>query len=272
MAKIGIDTGTTPNDGTGDSLVLAATKINSNFNEIYNYLGNGSVLTSVAGTWRSTSVGIHTIKNVGIGTTNPTSKLTVLGDANISGVVTASSFRGNSTSSNYASSAGIATYSSSAGIATYASISGISTNSSYSTTSGIATYASLSGIATFANSAGIVTYSSRSGLSTYASSAGIATYSSTSGLSTNVIGGIASVTTLTANTLQVGSNRLAIFSGAANYVGIGSTLPDEKLVVLGGNAKVGLDTSHGLILTSQNGTKYKLFVQNNGQLSTVQVL
>jgi hypothetical protein len=41
-----------------------------------------------------TSIGIHTLSNVGIGTTNPTSALTVTGDAKIIGVVTATSFSG----------------------------------------------------------------------------------------------------------------------------------------------------------------------------------
>ena len=31
MAKLGISTGTTPNDGTGDSLLDGAVKVNSNF-------------------------------------------------------------------------------------------------------------------------------------------------------------------------------------------------------------------------------------------------
>lgn len=44
--------------------------------------------------WILNSVGIHTLSNVGIGTTNPTSKLQVLGDVNISGVTTATSFSG----------------------------------------------------------------------------------------------------------------------------------------------------------------------------------
>lgn len=35
MAKQGISTGTSPNDGTGDSLLNGAVKINANFNEIY---------------------------------------------------------------------------------------------------------------------------------------------------------------------------------------------------------------------------------------------
>jgi hypothetical protein len=46
--------------------------------------------------WVQTSAGIHTLSNVGIGTTNPTSALTVSGNVNISGVVTATTFVGDS--------------------------------------------------------------------------------------------------------------------------------------------------------------------------------
>lgn len=44
MAYQGIGTGTTPNDNTGDSLFTGAVKINSNFSEIYNALGDGSTI------------------------------------------------------------------------------------------------------------------------------------------------------------------------------------------------------------------------------------
>lgn len=44
--------------------------------------------------WSQTDVGIHTLSNVGVGTTNPTSKLTVDGDVLVSGVITATSFYG----------------------------------------------------------------------------------------------------------------------------------------------------------------------------------
>ena len=47
MAKLGISTGT--NDGTGDSLIDGTVKINSNFNEIYNLIGDGSTLSSYLG-------------------------------------------------------------------------------------------------------------------------------------------------------------------------------------------------------------------------------
>ena len=41
MAKLGINTGTLPNDGTGDTLLDAVVKINSNFNEIYSNIQKG---------------------------------------------------------------------------------------------------------------------------------------------------------------------------------------------------------------------------------------
>ena len=44
MARQGIITGTSPNDGSGDSLLVGAIKINANFQEIYNTFGNGNTL------------------------------------------------------------------------------------------------------------------------------------------------------------------------------------------------------------------------------------
>ena len=67
MAKLGISTGTNPNDGTGDTLLDGAFKINSNFDEIYSSIGDGTNLTnsiqyaSTAGiATYSTSAGIAT--------------------------------------------------------------------------------------------------------------------------------------------------------------------------------------------------------------------
>jgi hypothetical protein len=74
--------------------------------------------------------------NVGIGTTNPTSTLTVQGNGLIIGVLTATSFSGNASSATYATNAGIATYATNAGIATYATSSGIAT---YATAAGVST-------------------------------------------------------------------------------------------------------------------------------------
>lgn len=47
MTKLNINTGISINDGTGDSLFEGATKINNNFDEIYNYFGDGDNLTFI---------------------------------------------------------------------------------------------------------------------------------------------------------------------------------------------------------------------------------
>jgi len=109
--------------------------------------GTGNVTITATGGGSSqfvtTAAGIHTLSNVGIGTTNPTSKLTITGDVLATGVVTATTFigalTGNASSATFATSAGIATYATSAGIATYATNAGIAT---YATSAGIATYTS----------------------------------------------------------------------------------------------------------------------------------
>ena len=104
MAKLGISTGTVPNDGTGDSLLDGAIKINSNFNEIYNYFGDGTNLNfSNVDVWSRTGSGINTLSNVGIGTTNPRfsleigtvgssgTSLWVNGNARVTGIFTVGS-------------------------------------------------------------------------------------------------------------------------------------------------------------------------------------
>ncbi len=83
MAKQGITTGSTPNDGTGDTLLAGAVKINSNFDEIYNYFGNGSNLNFTSVVWPSNDTGIHTTSKVGIGTTTASEQLTVSGNISV---------------------------------------------------------------------------------------------------------------------------------------------------------------------------------------------
>ena len=48
MAKSVINTGSVANDGTGDTLRAAGVKINDNFSEIYNALGDGSAISLTA--------------------------------------------------------------------------------------------------------------------------------------------------------------------------------------------------------------------------------
>jgi hypothetical protein len=84
--------------------------------------------------------GAYVSGNLGVGVTNPTAKLQVVGDANFTGVVTASSFSGNASSATYATSSGIATYATTAGVSTSV-IGGI----------GSITQLQVSGISTFTN-------------------------------------------------------------------------------------------------------------------------
>jgi hypothetical protein len=50
MSRLGINTGSNPNDGQGDPLRVAMGKINGNFTEIYNTIGDGNTLISYAST------------------------------------------------------------------------------------------------------------------------------------------------------------------------------------------------------------------------------
>ena len=142
MARQGINTGTNPNDGLGDSLLDGAVKINSNFSEIYSTFGNGTTLVSYANTSGiSTSVigGIGSITQLSVsgvstfagittvtGVTLFSKQLNVSGvstfagitthtaslfgtQGSFTGVVTASSFNGNASSATYATTAGIST-------------------------------------------------------------------------------------------------------------------------------------------------------------------
>ena len=64
MARQGISTGLSANDGLGDNLRAAGGKINDNFSEIYSYFGDGDDLTTVIGTGIATAGG-----SVGTGVT-----------------------------------------------------------------------------------------------------------------------------------------------------------------------------------------------------------
>ena len=106
MAKVGINTGTAANAGDGSTLRAGGNIINANFDEIYNYFGDGSSLSFSGGNWVDVNTGINTLSYVGIGTTNPTDALTVRGTGNFTGVVTASNFSGIGSFTDFTVSAG----------------------------------------------------------------------------------------------------------------------------------------------------------------------
>jgi len=142
----------------------------------------------------------------------------------------------------YAANAGVATYAANAGVSTYAQTAGIATYATYAQTSGIATYATNAGVATYAQVAGIATYATNAGVATYAQVAGIATYAILAGISTNVIGGIASVNSLsvsgisTLGTVQISSGVINATSGIVSYFGDGAGLINIQASAIVGGA------------------------------------
>jgi len=62
MAKQTLNVGSSPNDGTGDTLRVASTKTNDNFDEIYSTFGNGTTLSgTVANATYAATAGTATL-------------------------------------------------------------------------------------------------------------------------------------------------------------------------------------------------------------------
>jgi hypothetical protein len=96
---VGIATTATPYVGIGTTNATAKLTVIGDTNisgvvSATSFYGDGSTLDNVLAIvidgWVSNAVGLHTLSNVGIGTTNPTSKLTVGGDITATGTITGS--------------------------------------------------------------------------------------------------------------------------------------------------------------------------------------
>ena len=179
MAKQGISTGSSPNDGTGDTLLAGAEKINDNFDEIYTLAGDGTNLapgivtaiaagnnisistafgqvtvtaletTGISSYWNLNSTGINTVgRNVGIGTTTAVAGLTVLGGGRVSGFLTVtdglvvnagSKITGETSIVGGLYATGISTFTSNSLSAVQFNVSGVSTFASSKTATGFTT-------------------------------------------------------------------------------------------------------------------------------------
>ena len=71
--------------------------------------------------------------------------------------------------------------------------------------------------------------------------------------------------------LTVGTSGTVITTTSNGLVGIGTTNPTDKLTIQGGDISVGVGTDNGLVLTSPNGTRFRLVVSDSGVISTVQI-
>ncbi len=179
MAKQGISTGSSPNDGTGDTLLAGAEKINENFDEVYTLCGDGTNLapgivtaiaagnnisistsfgqvtvtaletTGISSYWNLNSTGINTVgRNVGIGTTTAVAGLTVLGGGRVSGFLTVtdglvvsagSKITGETSIIGGLYATGISTFTSNSLTAVQFNVSGVSTFASSKTATGFTT-------------------------------------------------------------------------------------------------------------------------------------
>jgi hypothetical protein len=194
--------------------------------------------------------------NLGIGTSVPTSRLTVFGDTYTTGVTSSiGGFSGQLTGvSNYTYIAGFSTFAGNVGYATYAGLSGFATVSnqagisSYSLfanlagASGFATVASVAGFSSFASISGFATVSAVAGFSTYASTSGFATVSTQAGISTSVIGGVVNVSALQVSGISSFSIG-AVIIGTGQTTGITSTVLQlvgvTSSAYIGGNVGIG---------------------------------
>jgi hypothetical protein len=71
--------------------------------------------------------------------------------------------------------------------------------------------------------------------------------------------------------LSDGAGNIRFYANSSGNVGLGTTNPTSTLTVRSGDISVGVSTAHGVILTSPNGTEYRLIVADDGTLSTTAV-
>jgi hypothetical protein len=222
--------------------------------------------------------------NLGIGVTNPTSKLEIFGTSSFVGIASFNdnvnisndlTINGNlilngSFSVNAISATLLGNVNTSSGISTFNNINATGDASSFRSFIGIGTQPSnpaysFEVLDTFAvSSAGV-------GIGTNLILPGFdVTCTGTAVFGTIGIG-TDSNTGTPSQSLQVGSPSVVLGAYVSGNLGVGVINPADKLTVRGGDISVGINTSNGLVLTSDNGTKYRLFVSNAGVLSTVLV-
>ena len=257
MAKLGINTGSSPNDGLGDSLLSGAIKINSNFNEIYNAIGNGTNITNTIA-FATTAYSINTNANINVGFATISNLDVGIGGSSL--IVTNDGIIAIGTDiTDYKLEIYKKTI-----LINDCNVSSINSNVGIGTTLPTIrlqvegnTY--ISGVSTFA---GITTVTGSTLFSKQLNVSGVSTFA-----------GITTVTGSTLFTKQLNVSGVSTFNSNISIptasVGIGTTNPLSKIHVVGGDIRVGINTSNGLILTSPNGTKYRLIVDNFGNLSTV---
>ena len=289
MARQGIFTGFTPNDGLGDSLALGASKVNANFSEIYTTFGDGTNLSAnagSAGTWtKAGNSGIYTSKNVGIGTTLPTAALYVSGNAQLTGITTGT-FVGDGSGLTGVTAVGqgvvIKDSGTLVGVAqsinldrnldvtqvfggnvtvSAADTVGFAFTSGFSTTSG---YANVAGVSTTSGTAGFADTATLAISANFATVAGIVTYASASGVSTN--SGVAEYAKVAGVATYTGNTGFATMAGYAHTSGIATVAQN-----LTGTPSITIDNINsaiGIVTMPGQGSKMRFDFDATGDMPT----
>jgi len=286
MARQGIFTGFTPNDGLGDSLALGATKVNQNFTEIYTTFGDGTNLSAnagSAGTWtKAGNTGIYTSKNVGIGTTLPTAALYVSGNAQLTGITTGTFVGdGSGLTGVTATGSGVVIKDSGVLVGVAQSLNfdrnldvtqafggnvtigaadtvGFAFTSGFSTASG---YANVAGVSTTSGTAGFADTATLAISANFATVAGIVTYASASGVATN--SGVAEYAKVAGIASYVANAGFSTMAGYAHTAGIASVAQN-----LTGTPSIVVDNINGtgIVTFPGQGSKMRFDFDATGDL------
>ena len=247
MARQGISTGTTPNDGTGDTLLDGATKINSNFSEVYGIIGDGT----------NAYVGIVTQivagDNIGVST--------AYGSVTVTGTATTSEVRANTLVVTGVSTLGVVTSVTSIQATKYygdgSELTGISAGS---TAEVRANTLVVSGVSTFTGNIdanGDLDVDGHTNLDNV-NIAGVVTATSFTGSGVNLTG----ITTL----ISAGSNitvttNAGITTIASTATGSGSTAEVRaNTLVVSGVSTVGIITASQILVTGISSISDHLFI------------
>ena len=278
MAKQGISTGSSPNDGTGDTLLAGAEKINENFDEVYTLCGDGTNLapgivtaiaagsnisistsfgqvtvtaletTGISSYWNLNSTGINTVgRNVGIGTTTAVAGLTVLGGGRVSGFLTVtdglvvsagSKITGETSIIGGLYATGISTFTSNSLTAVQFNVTGVSTFASSKTATGFTTNTTNTNL----NVTGVSTFTSSktaTGFTTNTTNTNL----TVTGVSTVATSNITSLTATTATATNFNSTHARITGVTTSTTGFGTNVTNTNLRVTGVGTFVGLCTA-----------------------------
>ena len=293
MAKLGINTGSAANDGTGDGLRLGGGKVNDNFDEIYSAIGDGSTLRIGTGSTCAITIGESF---VGIGSTIPAHLLDVRGgigatNISISGIATVVDLRGvtaidaTTTATIEAATAGMPNefeYINVTGMGTIANfrsgISTITTSVEVGTAVTIApTGINVAGVSTLAGSVTMDSAVVGSAVTIGASGISISGIATVVGLTSPTITATTSTLVGSAVTTDSGGIRVAGVVTATSFIGkyfdgtvIGDVQVGTSLTAYShGVVTSGIVTAQGGFITGSGTTAVQMSISGNNLLFTV---